>query len=62
MPHAASLAERIQKKFKVKPDLIEGRNGIFDVKLDGELIFSKYELERFPEGDEVIGLIQERIN
>jgi len=62
LPHAASLAERIQKKFKVKPDLIEGRNGIFDVKLDGELIFSKYELERFPEGDEVIGLIQERIN
>jgi len=56
------LAERIQKKFKVKPELIEGRNGIFDVKLDDELIFSKYELERFPEKDEVIGLIQDRIN
>ncbi len=56
------MAQRIQKKFKIKPELIEGRNGIFDVKLDDELIFSKYELERFPEKDEVIGLIQDRIN
>ncbi len=56
------MAERIQKKFKLKPELIEGRNGIFDVKLDDELIFSKYEVERFPEGDEVIDLIKARIH
>ena len=54
------MADRIQKKFKVKPEFIEGRNGIFDVKLDDELIFSKYEVGRFPEGDEVIDLIKAR--
>ena len=56
------MAERIQKKFKVKPELIEGNNGVFDVKLEDELIFSKYELNRFPEGDEVVDLIKARID
>jgi len=54
------LAERIQKKFEVQATLIEGGGGIFDVKLDDELIFSKHELNRFPEGDEVLEAIDSR--
>jgi selenoprotein W-related protein len=54
------LAERIKKKFQVSPTLIEGRGGIFDVRLDDELIFSKHELNRFPEGDEVLEAIGSR--
>ena len=40
--------------------LIEGGGGIFDVKLDDELIFSKHEVNRFPEGDEVLDTIADR--
>ena len=38
--------------------LIAGHGGIFDVKVDGELVFSKHELERFPEEGEVAGAIK----
>jgi selenoprotein W-related protein len=34
-------------------ELIAEGKGIFDVKVDGQLIFSKYELGRFPEPGEV---------
>lgn len=54
--------EKLQKKLKLTPELIPGRNGIFDVKLDDEMVFSKHELNRFPEENEVIDLIKARIN
>jgi selT/selW/selH-like putative selenoprotein len=54
------LAERIHKKYQVQPVLIEGGGGIFDVKLDDELIFSKHQVDRFPEGDEVLDAIGSR--
>jgi selenoprotein W-related protein len=38
----------------VEPQLIKGGGGIFDVRMDGDLIFSKHELGRFPEEDEVL--------
>jgi predicted Rdx family selenoprotein len=41
--------------------LIKGKSGIFDVHLDGELLFSKYETFRFPEPGEVEGLLRERV-
>jgi len=34
--------------------LIEGGGGIFDVKADGRLVFSKFETGRFPEHDEIL--------
>jgi selenoprotein W-related protein len=34
--------------------LIEGGGGIFDVSADGELVFSKHQVGRFPEEDEVL--------
>ncbi len=38
----------------MEPRLIKGDNGIFDVKLDGNMIFSKHETGRFPESEEVL--------
>jgi len=35
--------------------------GIFDITVDGELVFSKHQSGRFPEKDEVIRLVGERI-
>jgi len=34
--------------------------GLFEVSYDGELIFSKQKLDRFPEKGEIIGLIDQR--
>lgn len=42
---------------KVQPELIKGDNGVFDVVVDGKKIFSKDELDRFPEYQEVPNLI-----
>ena len=37
--------------------MIKGGGGIFDVKLDGQLIYSKHDTGRFPENDEVLSQI-----
>jgi selT/selW/selH-like putative selenoprotein len=42
--------------------LIEASGGLFEVTVDGELIFSKQELGRHAEPGEVLGLIRERHN
>ncbi len=42
----------------MEPRLIKGDNGIFDVKLDGKMIFSKHEAGRFPESEEVLAKLR----
>ncbi len=42
--------------------LIEASGGLFEVTVDGELIFSKQELGRHAEPGEVLRLIRERYN
>ena len=37
-----------------EPELIAGGGGIFDVAVDGRLIYSKHETGRFPENQEVL--------
>jgi predicted Rdx family selenoprotein len=40
-------------------ELDRGSGGIFDVIVDGDLIFSKFDVGRFPEDGEVIGALGE---
>ncbi|MBK9128827.1 MAG: Rdx family protein [Phycisphaerales bacterium] len=54
MPRAASLAASIKETFGVDAELIAGSGGIFDVKADGKLLFSKHEVGRFPEEHEIL--------
>ena len=42
----------------MQPQLIAGGGGIFDVKADGKLIFSKHQSGRFPDDDEVLTAIE----
>lgn len=42
-------------------NLIPASGGVLEVELDGELIFSKKELDRYPEKDEVEDLIREKL-
>ena len=48
----------MKKNFGAAVEQIEGRDGIFDVKVDGRLVFSKYEKGRFPSPGEVTALLK----
>ena len=39
--------------------LIEGHDGIFDVIVDGELVFSKFQAGRFPSPGEVASKLKQ---
>jgi selenoprotein W-related protein len=52
------LAAAIRGEFDVAAGLVEGDNGIFDVEVDGRRIFSKHEVGRFPENDEILALLR----
>ena len=42
----------------IEANLVAGRNGIFDVTVDDDLVFSKFETGRFPEPGEILNLIK----
>jgi selenoprotein W-related protein len=43
----------------VSAELVEGHGGVFDVTVDGKLVYSKHETNRFPTNDEVFTRIRE---
>jgi selenoprotein W-related protein len=51
------LAAAIKKACGVETKLIEGSGGVFDVKADGKLVFSKHETGRFPEDAEILDML-----
>jgi selenoprotein W-related protein len=48
------LAAAIQKEFEVESELIKSSGGVFEVKAENQLIFSKKQSGRFPSEIEVI--------
>ena len=52
------MRESIQSKFGVNAELIKGTGGVFEVSLNNSLIFSKKELGRFPNENEIEDLIE----
>ena len=64
MPNAAGLVVRVLEEWEGVIGLLEvvpGKGGIFDVHLDGELVFTKSMLGRYPQPDDVLPLLRERI-
>ena len=55
------MAATIARDFDNETELLPGGKGIFDVVVDGELIYSKYETGRFPEDEEVLSQLRERV-
>lgn len=39
-------------------EVVPGKGGIFDVHVDGELVFTKSMLGRYPEPDDVVPLLR----
>ena len=56
---ALSLRESIESKFGIKAELIKGSGGVFEVSLNNSLIFSKKELGRFPNENEVENILDD---
>jgi selenoprotein W-related protein len=54
------LAEAVKKEYGIEPELIKSRGGVFEVEVDGDLVFSKKEEFRFPEKSEIISLLKSR--
>jgi selenoprotein W-related protein len=42
-------------------ELVTGTGGIFDVHVDGELVFTKSMLGRYPDPDDVVPLLREKL-
>jgi selenoprotein W-related protein len=61
---AAWMAQELLSTFDTELGevaLVPGTGGVFEVSLDGELIFSRKQAERFPESKELKQLIRDRI-
>tara|TARA_Y100001934_G_C11772567_1_gene504406 strand:- start:182 stop:343 length:162 start_codon:yes stop_codon:yes gene_type:complete len=52
------VSEEIRIETGLVPKLTAGSGGIFDVKLNGETVFSKHQLGRFPKDGEIADLLQ----
>lgn len=48
------LGKLIEQKIGVVPTLTPGSGGVFDVLVDGKLIFSKHHEGTFPDEDELL--------
>ncbi len=44
----------------IEVEVVRGSGGIFDVVIDGEKVFSKWDENRFPKNQEILNVIAER--
>jgi len=54
LPQAASLAASIRERLGIAPEVLPGDIGMFDVVVDGRVVYSKQKTGKFPVADEVI--------
>ena len=54
------MAAEIQSTLKVRSELKPSSGGVFEVSVDGEKVFSKKALGRFPEDGEIVSLLRAR--
>jgi selT/selW/selH-like putative selenoprotein len=48
----------LKQAFAADAKLIKGSGGIFDVRVDGAMVFSKHNVGRFPDPGEVVSLVK----
>ena len=51
------MAAALKDQFNIESKLIEGSGGVFEVRIDGDLVFSKKIAGRFPEDSEIIEIM-----
>jgi selenoprotein W-related protein len=52
------LAALLDKEFGVSSELVASGGGVFEVTVDGQTVFSKRSLGRFPDEREVVEIIR----
>ena len=52
------MAADLKDRFQIEAKLIPSGGGVFEVEVEGHLVFSKKALDRFPEHEEVFREIQ----
>ncbi len=52
------MADAIDDKFGIKTELVKSGGGAFEVTVNGEKIFSKLQVGRFPENEEILSAIE----
>ena len=57
---AEDVAKALKKEYGVEADIQVGDTGSFDVYVNDELIFSRYEEGRFPTNEELVELIDKK--
>ena len=50
------MSDDLKQRFGADVELVPGGGGVFEISVDGRLVFSKKELGRFPTDDEIAGL------
>ena len=58
-PNALSLRDELMDNFGFSSELIESGGGVFEIRANGHLIFSKKKLNRFPEEGEIVKFIED---
>ena len=56
LPNAERGSAELKSK-GIKVDLIKGSNGVFDVDIDGKVVYSKHTTGRFPNRGELLMLV-----
>ncbi len=51
------MAAELEQEFDAPSELVASGGGVFEVTVDGKLLFSKKSLDRFPDAGEIVGLI-----
>jgi selenoprotein W-related protein len=57
------LVAALERRFgdRLNVETVEGDQGVFDVSVDGDVVFSKHEKGRFPEDAEIEQLVEQRL-
>lgn len=64
LPRATWMSQELLTTFENEINelvLVPGKGGIFDITVNGDLIFSRKEMGRFPESKELKQLIRDKI-
>lgn len=52
------MAAKFKEAFGVKSILVESSGGVFDVDLDGDLVYSKHGTGEFPDEEQLVAKLQ----
>ena len=52
------MAARFKEVFETEAELIAEGRGVFDVRVDDELIYSKHQTGTFPDEDQLLAALQ----